>query len=64
MSEKQVFAANCYCSMRRHITCAAHPREKYLLPLMVAAGAGGIDRRRHIDGNNEPGAKFSARQFG
>lgn len=38
----------------------AHPREEHLIPLMVAAGAGGNDRGRHVFHDDPMGARISA----
>ena len=42
----------------------AHPREEHLLPLMVAAGAGGDDPGRHIFRDHVIGWTVSAYRFG
>lgn len=42
----------------------AHPREEHLLPLMVAAGAGGEDRGSHIFRDHVIGWTVSAYRFG
>ncbi|MCC7061491.1 MAG: dioxygenase [Planctomycetes bacterium] len=41
-----------------------HPREEHLLPLMVAAGAAGLDRGRTVFTDTVMGAVVSAVQFG
>ena len=43
---------------------AAHPRSEHLLPLMVAAGAGGMDRGRRTYSDRVFGKAISAYQFG
>ena len=43
---------------------ACHPREEHLLPLMVAAGAGGTDRGKRIFRDEPMGVVVSAVQFG
>jgi aromatic ring-opening dioxygenase catalytic subunit (LigB family) len=43
---------------------AAHPREEHLLPLMVAAGAGGLDPAEHIFTDAPMQAVISAYRFG
>jgi len=43
---------------------AAHPRPEHLLPLMVAAGAGGVDRGRRVYHDHLFGKALSAFQFG
>lgn len=43
---------------------AAHPREEHLIPLMVAAGAGGEDQGQRIYHDHVMGAALSAYQFG
>jgi aromatic ring-opening dioxygenase catalytic subunit (LigB family) len=42
----------------------SHPREEHLLPLMVAAGAGGSDRGRRVFRDEVMGAVVSAFAFG
>jgi aromatic ring-opening dioxygenase catalytic subunit (LigB family) len=42
----------------------AHPREEHLLPLMVAAGAGGADAATHIFRDSMFGWTISAYRFG
>jgi aromatic ring-opening dioxygenase catalytic subunit (LigB family) len=42
----------------------AHPREEHLIPLMVAAGAGGSDTGRRGYADHVMGATISAYQFG
>ncbi len=42
----------------------AHPREEHLLPLMVAAGAGGVDSGKRIFNDRIIGATISAYRFG
>jgi len=42
----------------------AHPREEHLLPLMVAAGAGGGDRGRTVFADRIAGAPISGYRFG
>ncbi|MGQ0507265.1 MAG: DODA-type extradiol aromatic ring-opening family dioxygenase [Myxococcaceae bacterium] len=42
----------------------AHPREEHLLPLMVVAGAAGLDRATRPYSGNFMGVKLSAFQFG
>jgi aromatic ring-opening dioxygenase catalytic subunit (LigB family) len=42
----------------------AHPREEHLIPLMVAAGAGGDAPGRRIFGDEPMGAAISAYRFG
>jgi len=42
----------------------AHPREEHLIPLMVAAGAGGSDIGRRAYADHVMGATVSAYQFG
>ncbi len=42
----------------------AHPREEHLIPLMVAAGAGGSDAGRVVFRDTVLGAEVSAVQFG
>lgn len=41
-----------------------HPREEHLLPLMVAAGAAGSDRGRHVYGDTVRGKALSGFRFG
>jgi len=41
----------------------AHPREEHLIPLMVAAGAGGDAPGRRIFGDEPMGAAISAYRF-
>lgn len=43
---------------------ACHPREEHLLPLMVAAGAAGQDRGRHVFGQRIAGKAISCFRFG
>ncbi len=43
---------------------ACHPRAEHLLPLMVAAGAAGADRGRHVYGERLLGKALSGFQFG
>ncbi len=43
---------------------AAHPREEHLLPLMVAAGAAGLDTGRKVFSDRVMSATVSAFQFG
>jgi aromatic ring-opening dioxygenase catalytic subunit (LigB family) len=43
---------------------ACHPREEHLLPLMVAAGAGGADQGRRTFSDKVNGKAISAFQFG
>lgn len=43
---------------------ACHPREDHLLPLMVAAGAGGADRGRRVYSDRMFGKAVSAYRFG
>jgi aromatic ring-opening dioxygenase catalytic subunit (LigB family) len=42
----------------------AHPREEHLIPLMVAAGAGGDDAAAHIFRDHVLGWTVSAFRFG
>jgi aromatic ring-opening dioxygenase catalytic subunit (LigB family) len=42
----------------------SHPREEHLLPLMVAAGAGGVSAGRKVFGDNVMMADISAYRFG
>jgi aromatic ring-opening dioxygenase catalytic subunit (LigB family) len=42
----------------------AHPREEHLIPLMVAAGAGGEGPGRRVFGDEPMGAAISAFRFG
>ncbi|MEC9344862.1 MAG: class III extradiol ring-cleavage dioxygenase [Pseudomonadota bacterium] len=43
---------------------ACHPREEHLVPLMVAAGAGGQDRGQHAFGGQVAGKSISCFRFG
>jgi aromatic ring-opening dioxygenase catalytic subunit (LigB family) len=49
---------------RAPVARECHPREEHLLPLMVAAGAAGLDRGEHVFRDEVMGAVVSAVRFG